>query len=44
MKDIHFVPNEEVSEIKLINKPIELAFPSHTEMLKRHLNGPFTDL
>jgi 8-oxo-dGTP diphosphatase len=31
-----FVPNEEVSELKLITKLEELAFPTHTEILKRY--------
>lgn len=33
----NFVPNTEVSEIVLSKKPIELAFPTHTEMMERHL-------
>jgi len=33
MKDIKFVPNAEVTAIKIIHEPIELAFPTHTEML-----------
>ena len=31
--ELNFVPNDEVTEIKIIHEPIELAFPSHTEML-----------
>lgn len=33
MKEINFVPNAEVAAIKIIHEPIELAFPTHTEML-----------
>ena len=32
-----FIPNEEVSELKLISEIEELAFPTHTEVLKRFL-------
>jgi len=32
-KEINFIPNSEVTAIKIIHKPIELAFPTHTEML-----------
>lgn len=32
-----FVPNHEVSELKIILNPIELAFPTHTKMLARVL-------
>lgn len=39
LKDIHFVPNAEVSKIKVIYEPIELAFPTHTEMLHEYLKG-----
>lgn len=38
LADIHFVPNEEVSRIKVIYEPVELAFPTHTQMLKRHFS------
>jgi 8-oxo-dGTP diphosphatase len=38
MKDIKFVPNEELSEIKVIYEPIELAFPIQNEMLKKKFN------
>jgi ADP-ribose pyrophosphatase YjhB (NUDIX family) len=31
--ELNFIPNAEVTEIKIIHEPIELAFPSHTEML-----------
>lgn len=31
--EIKFIPNAEVTAIKIIHEPIELAFPSHTEML-----------
>ena len=34
MEDIHFSPNEEVSDIQIIYEPMELAFPTHTEILK----------
>lgn len=33
MNEINFIPNSEVTAIKIIHEPIELAFPSHTEML-----------
>jgi hypothetical protein len=33
MKELNFTPNEEVTAIKIIHEPIELAFPTHTEML-----------
>jgi ADP-ribose pyrophosphatase YjhB (NUDIX family) len=38
---IKFVPNDEVSEIKIIHKRtlIDLAFPSHTELLRKELNA-----
>lgn len=32
-----FVPNNEVSEIKLISKPIKMAWPNQTEIVKRLL-------
>lgn len=35
---IDFKPNHEVSEIKVIYKPEELAFPSHTKMLERYIH------
>lgn len=38
IKNIPFVPNNEVSEIKIVHEPIELAFPIHNEMLKRFFN------
>ena len=31
--DIHFIPNEESSAIKIVNAPEELAFPTHTAAL-----------
>ena len=34
---IKFVPNSEVSEIAFTDKPIELAFPTHTEYVARFL-------
>lgn len=37
LKEIPFVPNHEVSAIAVANKPMELAFPSHTEMLAKFL-------
>lgn len=37
MRDINFISNEEVSAIKIIYEPIELCFPSHTEVLKEYL-------
>lgn len=45
MDEIDFRPNEEVQEIKIIHQAIELAFPTHTEMLTRrfpsHLKNSF---
>jgi 8-oxo-dGTP diphosphatase len=35
----HFRPNKEVRSVKVIYEPEELAFPSHTEMAARYLNG-----
>ena len=32
-----FVPNDEVSELVILREPIEMAFSSHTEMLRRFL-------
>jgi len=32
-KELNFIPNEEVTAIKIIHEPMELAFPTHTEML-----------
>lgn len=37
LEDIPFVPNEEVSAIKVIYQPIELCFPTHTDALKKYL-------
>lgn len=34
---IKFVPNKEVSQIKVCTEPEELAFPTHTEILKKIL-------
>ena len=31
--ELNFTPNNEVTAIKIIHEPMELAFPSHTEML-----------
>lgn len=36
-KDVHFVPNEEVQAIQVIQAPRELAFPTHTQMLTRYM-------
>lgn len=33
--EINFVPNNEVTAIKIVHEPIELAFSSHTEILRR---------
>jgi ADP-ribose pyrophosphatase YjhB (NUDIX family) len=30
-----FVPNEEVTELAVVREPIELAFPLHTEVVRR---------
>ena len=35
---LKFIPNEEVSAIKVVHEPIELAFPTHTEMLQKHFS------
>lgn len=34
MDEIKFAPNEEVSDIKIVHEAIELAFPTHTAILK----------
>lgn len=34
LDDIKFKPNHEVSDVKVIYEPCELAFPTHTECLK----------
>lgn len=39
LSDINFIPNEEVLAVKIIHEPIELAFPSHTEMLARFMGS-----
>jgi len=43
LEDIHFTPNEEVSAIQIVHDAVELAFPTHTEMLGKrfpsHLKG-----
>lgn len=38
IEELNFVPNEEVLDIKAIFAPEELAFPTHTEMVKRYFN------
>ena len=38
-EQINFLPNEEVTEIKMISSPMELAFPTHTEMLDKYLHS-----
>ena len=40
-EDIHFVPNEEVSNIQLITDPykIELCFPTHNEQLRNYYDS-----
>lgn len=30
-----FTPNEEVSELVVLTEPVELAFPTHTEMVRK---------
>lgn len=37
-EDLIFVPNNEVSEIKIQIEPIELAFPTHTFCFKNYYN------
>lgn len=37
-KEIKFLHNEEVSEIRLVSSFEELCFPTHTEILKEYLN------
>lgn len=34
----NFRPNREVTELVMITKPQELAFPTHTEIAKRHFH------
>lgn len=34
MDEIHFVPNDEVTAIKIVHEAVELAFPTHTAFLK----------
>lgn len=36
LSDIHFIPNEEVTDIKLVYEPVELCFPTHTQMLNKY--------
>jgi NADH pyrophosphatase NudC (nudix superfamily) len=33
-----FVPNNETLEITVTDEPIQLAFPTHTEVLERYFN------
>ena len=35
LEELKFTPNEEVSAIQVIHEPVALAFPSHTEILKK---------
>lgn len=37
-EDIQFIPNEEVSEIRMVTSFEELCFPSHTDILKKYFN------
>lgn len=34
--DIKFIPNDEVSDIDIVYHPIELGFPTHTEVFKNY--------
>lgn len=34
-----FKPNPEVSELRLIHSPVELAWPTHTDLAKRYFEG-----
>lgn len=43
MDEIHFVPNEEVQAIKIVHEAVELAFPTHTEMLARRFPSHLKD-
>lgn len=43
MDEINFRPNEEVQEIKIVHDAIELAFPTHTEMLARRFPSHLKD-
>ncbi len=43
MDQIHFTPNEEVQEIKIVHHAMELAFPTHTEMLARRFPSHLKD-
>jgi ADP-ribose pyrophosphatase YjhB (NUDIX family) len=37
--EIHFSPNEEVSDIALAYEPMDLCFPSHTEQVRKYFTG-----
>lgn len=39
--DIHFMPNEEVTEIGFTSIPVELAFRVHTEYLEKYFKNQF---
>jgi ADP-ribose pyrophosphatase YjhB (NUDIX family) len=34
----YFIPNEEVTEVMVVNYHVELAFPSHSDMMKSYLD------
>jgi len=39
-----FKPSHEVSELVVLTEPQELAFPTHTDVLRRHFAGDFDHL
>jgi NADH pyrophosphatase NudC (nudix superfamily) len=40
LSDINFVPNSEVTAIKIVKEPTQLGFPIHSEILKLVLSNP----
>ena len=38
-----FVPSSETSEMTVVRGPLELAFPTHTEVARRYWKGTFED-
>jgi len=43
ISEIHFTPNEEVQAIQIVHEAVELAFPTHTEMLARRFPSHLRD-
>jgi ADP-ribose pyrophosphatase YjhB (NUDIX family) len=44
LDEIKFTPNEEVQAVKIIHEHMELAFPTHTEMLARRFPSHLKEL